>query len=101
MKEYKKPNLTDDEFLQTLLNAKKYFDGKIFIATNNHTCGYDVLDYEFIETVKEFKEEVCGDGSLILNNDNYISYEEEGLTLLQILERNGWKFKFELSEIQW
>jgi hypothetical protein len=102
MKEYKRPDLTDDEILQQIfIGAREIFCGGIYIATCNHKCGWDFLSFEDLDTWEDLKNLKIGYNGYELNDGHYNKPHEDGRFLIDVLDKNGWKFEFERGSIEW
>lgn len=103
MKEYKRPyNLTDDELLQNIFEvAKEVFCNGIYIATNNHECGWDFLSFEYLSDWTELKSTKIGYIGYEVNDGKYYLSDERDKYLIDVLKENGWKFEFERGSIAW
>ena len=103
MKEYKRPdNITDDEILREMfIGATEYFCNGIYIATSNHSCGWDFLQFDGLESWEDLKNLKIGHDEYVLNHGNYIQADEDDKFLIDVLNKNGWKFEFEEGSIGW
>ena len=90
--------IQDDKVIRDIFNcAKDVYGGGIVIPSDKHPCGWDWLDFSYIDDV--FTETFC---LSTVSNGAYGNYDYEYCTLRAILLSVGGKFLFEINTcIDW
>lgn len=91
----------DSEVLkQIYTGAMEVFGQGIAIPSDNHMCGWDWIDFEYVDNAEEILEYRFD--STDISNGIYGRHEFSGLTLKEILIKTKGRFLFEINcNVDW